>query len=185
MKPRIALAALMIAAPAGMASAQAPLQGTVSVDGTVAGVCVLGPPSLTAVPLGTLIATSGPRTGRLTTIPAQTINFPASWCNFANTRVSVSANAILAADATAPSAGYARAVNFTSTVTNWAVANAVVTTAASASGATPTATGSGGAHPTPKLADVTMTLNNFTVPSDLLLVTGAYAGNVTITLGPS
>jgi hypothetical protein len=185
MKARIALAALMIAAPAGMASAQGPVQGRVAVDGTVAGRCVLGPPSLAAVPLGTLIDTTGPRAGRLRAIAAQTINFPGSWCNFANTRISVSANAILAADPTAPAAGFARAVNFTSTVTNWAAANAAVTTAASAGGGTPAANGSGGTHPAPKLADLTMTLNNFAVPSDLLLVTGNYAGAVTITLGPA
>lgn len=184
MKARIALAALMIAAPAGMASAQA-LQGTVTVDGSVAGRCVLGAPSLSPVALGTLIDTSGPRAGRLRAIAAQTINFPGSYCNFANTRISVAANAILAADATAPNPGFARAVNFTSTVTNWAAANAAVTTAASAGGGTPSATGSGGTHPAPKLADLTMTLNNFAVPTDALLVTGAYAGNVTITLGPA
>ena len=183
MKARIALATLMIALPAGMASAQGPLQGTVSIDGTVAGRCVLGSPSQAAVPLGVLIDTAGPRAGRLRPIAATTINFPGSWCNFANTRISVSANAILAADATAPSAGFARAVNFTSTVTNWAASNAAVTTAASAAGGTAAATGNGGTNPAPKLADLTMTLNNFAVPSDLLLVTGNYAGAVTITLG--
>ena len=184
MKARIALAAILAAIPA-TASAQQPLQGAVAVDGSVAGRCVLGPPSLAAVPLGTLIDTSGARVDRLTTIAAQAINFPGSWCNFANTRVSVSANALLAADATAPSAGYARAVNFTATATNWAAANAVVTTAASASGATPAASAPGGTNPAPKLADISLTLNSFTVPADAFLVTGAYAGNVTITLGPA
>jgi len=185
MKARIALAALVIAAPAGMASAQGPLEGRVAVDGSVAGRCVLGPPSQSAVPLGTLTNTSGPRTGRLATIAAQAINFPGSYCNFAGTRISVSANAMVAADATAPQPGFARAVNFTSTVSNWAAANAVVTTAASAGGATPAAQGPGGTHPAPKLADLTLTLNNFAVPSDLLLVSGGYAGAVTITLGPA
>ena len=41
------------------------------------------------------------------------------------------------------------------------------------------------AQPLPKIADVLLTLNNFAVPADLLLVTGTYAGNVTITLGPA
>lgn len=185
MKARAALAALLIAAPAGMACAQSTAQGTVAIDGSVAGVCKLGPPSQTAVPLGTLVNTSGPRTGRLATIPAQSINLPGSYCNFANTRISIAASAMLASDATAPQPGFARAVNFTSTVTNWASTNAVVTTAASAGGATPAANGSGGTHPAPKLADITLTLNNFAVPSDLLLVAGGYAGAVTITLGPA
>jgi hypothetical protein len=183
MKARIALAAILAVLPA-TAMAQT-VQGRVAVDGTVAGRCVLGPPSLSAVPLGTLIDTSGARAGRLTTIASQAINFPGSWCNFANTRVTVSANALLAADATAPAAGFARAVNFTTTVTSWAPTNAAVTTAASASGATPSASAPGGTQPAPKLADLTLTLNNFAVPADSLLVTGAYAGNVTITLGPA
>ena len=183
MKVRIALAVLLAGIPAA-AHAQT-VQGTVAVDGSVAGRCVLGPPSQASVPLGTLIDTSGARAGRLTTIAAQSINFPGSWCNFANTRITVSANAMLAADATAPMPGFARAVNFTSTVTNWAAANAAVTTAASAGGATPGASAPGGTHPAPKLADLTLTLNNFAVPADSLLVTGAYAGNVTITLGPA
>ena len=184
MKARIALAAILAAIPA-MASAQQPLQGNVGVDGAVAGRCVLGPPSLAAVPLGTLINTSGARAGRLTTIASQTINFPGSWCNFANTRITVSANALLAADATAPATGFARSVNFTSTVTTWAATNATVTTAASAGGATPSASAPGGTQPTPKLTDLTLTLNNFAVPADAFLVTGNYAGNVTVTLGPA
>jgi hypothetical protein len=183
MKARIALVALLAGIPAA-AQAQT-VQGTVAVDGVVAGRCVLGPPSLASVPLGTLIDTSGPRTGRLTVIGAQSINFPGSWCNFANTRITVSANALLAANPAAPSPGFARSVNFTSTVTNWAAANATVTTAASGAGATPAASAPGGTHPAPKLADLTLTLNNFAVPADALLVTGAYAGNVTITLGPA
>jgi hypothetical protein len=97
----------------------------------------------------------------------------------------VSANALLAADATTPLPGYARAVNFTSTVANWATANAVTTTGATATGASPAASSNGGTQPLPKIADVQLTLNNFAVPADLLLVTGSYAGNVTITLGPA
>ena len=183
MKARIALAAILAVLPAS-AMAQT-VQGRVAVDGTVASRCVLGPPSLTAVPLGTLINTSGARVGRLTTIASQTINFPGSWCNFANTRITVSANALLAADATAPATGFARSVNFTSTVTTWAATNATVTTAASAAGATPAASAPGGIQPTPKLTDLTLTLNNFAVPADAFLVTGNYAGNVTVTLGPA
>ncbi len=185
MKARLALAALLIAAPAATAGAQGPAEGRVGVDGSVAGRCVLGPPSQSAVPLGTISNTSGPRTGRLASIPAQSIAFPGSYCNFAGTRISVSANAMLAADATAPQPGFARAVNFTSTVVNWAASNAAVTTGAAANGASPAAQGAGGTHPAPKLADLTLTLNNFAVPSDLLLVAGGYSGAVTITLGPA
>lgn len=184
MKVGIALAAALLATPFA-ASAQGSLEGRVGVDGLVAGRCVLGPPSQPSVALGTLIDTSGPRTGRLTAIAARSITFPGSYCNFANTRITVSANALLAADTTAPLAGFARAVNFTSTVSNWAASDAAATTAASAAGASPGSAGSGGTQPLPKIADVNLVLNNFAVPSDLLLVTGSYAGNVTITLGPA
>lgn len=184
MKARIALAAALMAAPLA-AQAQSNVQGRVGVDGLVAGRCVLGPPSQPSVALGTLIDTSGARTGRLTSIAARTINFPGSYCNFANSRITVSANALLAADTTAPLAGFARAVNFTSTVSNWATANAATTTAATAGGGSAGSSSNGGVQPLPKIADVSLVLNNFAVPSDLLLVTGAYAGNVTITLGPA
>lgn len=185
MKGRIALAVALFATPVMAMAQQGNNQGRVGVDGLVAGRCVLGPPSLAAVPLGTLIDTSGARTGRLTAIAARSINFPGSYCNFANSRITVSANALLAANAGAPLPGYARAVNFTSTVTNWATANAAATTAATAAGASPSASGNGGTQPLPKIADVLLTLNNFAVPADSLLVTGAYAGDVTITLGPA
>lgn len=185
MKPGIALALLLAATPFAAGAQQSDVEGRVGVEGLVAGRCVLGPPSQAAVALGTLIDTSGVRTGRLTSIAARSINFPGSYCNFANSRITVSANALLAADATTPLPGYARAVNFTSTVANWATANAVTTTAATATGASPASAGNGGTQPLPKIADVQLTLNNFAVPADLLLVTGAYAGNVTITLGPA
>ena len=183
MKSQIALAAFLAAIPAA-AGAQTG-QGNVGVDGSVAGRCVLGPPSLSSVALGTLLNTSGPRVGRLALLAGRSINFPGSWCNFANTRVTVSASALIASDTAVPMPGYARAVNFTTTVANWAAANAQVTTLATVSGATPSASAPGGTHPTPKLADLMLTVSDFSVPADSLLVTGSYAGNVTITLGPA
>jgi len=187
MKTRIALLVLTIAIPAGTASAQqgAPVQGSVSLDAIVAGRCTLGTPSQSAIPLGQLSNSSGPRVGRLTTIPAQQISLPGSWCNFANTTMTVEARALVALDASPVQAGFARAVNYTSTVTNWAASDAATTTGATAGGTTPSSQGVSGIHPEPKLADLILTLNNFTVPSDGLLVSGAYAGAVTIILGPA
>lgn len=185
MKARIALALLATAAPAAAGAQGVPRQGSVGLEGSVAGICILGPPSRTSVALGTLIDVSGPRTGRLAAIPAQQINLPGSWCNFAGTTIRVSASALVASDATTVQAGFARAVNFTSTVANWANPNAAVTTAASAGGAAPTAQASGGTLTQPKLADLTLTLSNFAVPSDALLVSSGYAGVVTITLAPA
>ena len=186
MKARILAAALLIALPTGVANAQSDSdEETVGVNGTVAGLCILGPPSRTSVPLGQLINVSGPRVGRIAAITDQTVLLPGSFCNFAGTSLTVSADAMLASDTNAVQTGFARAVNFTSIVTNWVSPDATVTTAAAAGGANPSAEGTGGTQPAPKIADLTLTLNGFTVPSDLLLVAGDYAGSVTITLGPA
>lgn len=185
LKATAAALALLVALP-GVANAQSTSDdATVDVSGTVAGLCILGDPSRTSVPLGQLINTSGPQVGKLTAISAQTINLPNSFCNFAGTNLRVSAQALLSSDTNAVQTGFARAVNFTSTVSNWATQDATVTTAAAAGGATPSAQGTGGTQPAPKIADLTLTLNGFTVPSNLLLVAGTYSGSVTITLGPA
>jgi hypothetical protein len=116
---------------------------------------------------------------------SEQVNLPGSFCNFAGTSLSISAQAMLA-ESTAPvPTGFARAVNFTSTVTNWADPDSVVTTSATASGATPSADGSGGVQPLPRIADLPLTLSNFTAPGDFLLVAGNYSGTVVITLGPA
>ncbi|HET9428160.1 MAG TPA: hypothetical protein VFO69_07360 [Allosphingosinicella sp.] len=186
MMRHFALLAVLAAAPIGVANAQdGSDQETVPISGTVAGICVLGPPSQTAVDLGQMINMSGPDAGRIAPLAAQEVTLPDSFCNFAGTHISVSADALLADDSTTVQPGFARAVNFTSTVTNWATGDATVTTAATAGGAMPTAEASGGTQPLPRIADLELTLNNFTVPSNLRLVAGAYAGSVTITLGPA
>lgn len=172
---------------AGTASAQqaSDVSGTVSIDGIVTPLCQLGPPSRTSVDLGVLIATSGQRAGRMAAFGPQQINLPGSFCNFAGSAVSISAKAMLSdADGDVP-AGFARAVNFTSTVSNWASENAVVTTSASAAGDTSDADGSGGIMPEPHVADLPLVLSNFTAPGDNLLIAGSYSGTVTITLGPA
>ena len=157
----------------------------VAITAQVAGICVLGPPTPAAVDLGQIIATSGPRTGRIAALGSRQVMLPGSFCNFGGTQLHVVAEALLAANTAAPPAGFARAVNYNATVDNWASTPPSVTTAASAGGGTPTAEGDGGIQPTGKTADLALTLSSFTVPSDLLLVSGAYTGSVTITLGPA
>jgi len=172
---------------AGTASAQqvSDSGGTVSIDGTVTPLCMLGPPSRTSVDLGVLIATSGSRAGRMASFGPQQITLPGSFCNFAGSAVSISAQAMVSDTDIDVPAGFARAVNFTSTVTNWAIEDAIVTTSASADGDTTDADGSGGTMPEPHIADLPLTLSNFTAPGDNLLVAGSYSGTVTITLGPA
>jgi hypothetical protein len=186
MKNTFVSLALVSALCAGTAHAQSTSDpGSVPITGNVAGLCILGAPSRTAVDLQQLINTAGGRVGRLAAIGNQQITLPNSFCNFAGTSLRVSAQALIADDAAAVQQGFARAVNYTSTVSNWASSDAVATTTATAGGGTPAVIGTGGNQPAPKLTDLTLTLSGFSVPSDLLLVAGGYSGLVTITLGPT
>ena len=178
-------AALIALAMAGTAPAAPSDTGEVSVAGSVAGLCVLGEPSRGSIDLGQMAATSGPRVGRIAALPPQDVKLPGSFCNFAGTAIKVEAEALVGDDVSAVQPGFARAVNFTSTVADWASEAPSVKTAANANGGSPAAEGSGGAHPAPKIADLTLTLSGFTVPADAILVAGLYSGRVTITLGPA
>lgn len=186
MKSRILLVAALAAAPAAVANAQSSAdQEQVGVEGFVASLCVLGPPSRTSIDLGQLAAMSGARVGRIAPLASQHVTLPGSFCNFAGTALTVSADALVASDAAPVQPGFARAVNYISTIGNWAVVPATVATGASAGGTSPSAEAAGGTQPSPKIADLDLQLSGFSVPSDLLLVAGAYSGSVTITLGPA
>ena len=191
MKLRLLMFATLLLASAGTARAQQGSSGDLSVvghvgvDGNVAGVCKLGPPSRTTIAVGTLSNTSGARVGRIATLPQQDVTLPGSYCNFGGTKVTVRAEAMIGSDDNALPAGFARAVNYSSTVTTWATTAPNVTTAATANGSTPIAEGSGGTQPTAKITDLVLSLSSFTVPSDALLMAGNYTGQVTITLGPA
>jgi hypothetical protein len=158
---------------------------TVAVNGQVAPLCILGTPSQSSINLGQLVDVSGTRVGRLTTIANRVVTMPQSFCNYANSAIRVDATALIGSDTSTPPTGFARAVNYGAAVSGWATANAAATTAATAAGTNPTATATGGTQPEPKIADVTLTLSSFAVPSDQLLVAGNYSGQVVITLGPA
>jgi hypothetical protein len=177
----IALAAL----PAAAFAQPTPATGTVSVDGRVAPICLLGAPNPAPVNLGQMVATSGPRVGRITVLPNQTVTLPNSFCNFAGSTVTVQATALTASDASSPQPGFARAVNYTATATGWAMGSSAATSPALRDGTLPTATGTGASQPLPKRGDIAVTLSNFTVPSDSILVAGNYSGLVIVTLGPT
>ena len=186
MKHLTGFVALTLAAlPVSAMAQSAPATGTVSIDGRVAPMCILGSPTPAVVNLGQMAVTSGPRVGKIAVLPSQTVTLPLSFCNFAGSVVTVQANALLSADASSPQSGFARAVNYTATATGWAVGNAAATTAALRDGTLPGATGTGGTQPLPKIADIGVTLSSFTVPGDLILVSGNYSGLVVVTLGPA
>lgn len=180
------LLALPMLAFAGAAIAQTSDTATadVTVGGNVARLCVLGQPTPPTIDVGQMAETSGTRVGRIRTISTQVVTLPASFCNFAGSAVTVSATALVVNDNLAVQPGFARAVNFAASASNWAGSPTNVTTTASASGATPSASSTGTSQPLPKIADVRLELTGFSAPGDALLVAGTYSGLVTVTLGP-
>ena len=180
--------AAMAAIIPGTAFAQAASDtstGQVVVNGNVARLCILGTPSRATVDLGQMAATSGTRVGRIAVLGDQSVTLPGSFCNFAGSALTVTVTALVSTDASAVQPGFAKAVNYTATASNWAITATAATSAATASGATPTATSTGATQPAPKTADVTVTLSGFTAPSDALLTAGTYNGLVVVTLGPA
>ncbi len=178
-----ALAFLLSAAPAAAQSNTA--TGTVAIDGQVRSVCILGDPNPALVNLGQISASSGPRTGKIDAIAPRTVTLPASFCNFAGSVLRVTTTAMTSSDTTSPQPGFTRAVNYTATASGWAIGTAAATSNALRDGTSPTATGTGATQPLPKIADIAVTLSNFTTPGDLILVAGNYSGNVVVTLGPA
>ena len=186
MKHLTGLMALSLAALPATALAQStPATGQVAIDGRVAPLCILGAPTPAPVNLGQMVATSGPRVGRIAVLPNQTVNLPNSFCNFAGSTVTVQTTALTASDASSPQPGFARAVNYTASASGWAAGSSAATSSALRDGTLPTATGSGPSQPLPKRGDIAVTLSNFTVPSDSILVAGNYNGLVIVTLGPT
>ncbi|KHK93550.1 hypothetical protein [Novosphingobium malaysiense] len=185
MRKLTGLCAVVLAAVPATAFAEVSDTGNVAIDGRVASICILGDPSSATVDLGQMAATSGSRAGRIDTLAAQTVNLPGSFCNFAGSAVTVDAVALVSNDASPLQAGFARAVNFTARATGWATGDAAATTAALGDGTGASASGTGTTQPLPKIADIGVTLSEFTVPGDSLLVAGSYSGTVVVTLGPA
>lgn len=185
MNRTVSLSFLALALLPAPALAQSEATGTVAIDGRVAPVCILGNPNPALVDLGQLSASSGPRTGRIAVIPSHTVTLPASYCNFAGSVVTVTATALTSNDASSPQPGFSRAVNYTASASNWASGASTTTTAALRDGSSPTSSGTGATQPLPKVADILLTLSNFTAPGDPILVAGNYSGTVVVTLGPA
>ncbi len=172
---------------AGTASAQVSASdgGNVAVDGSVAPICILGAPSRPTIDLGTMTETSGTRVGKIAALPTETVTLPNSFCNFAGSAITMTVSALVRNDAIPLQPGFARAVNFTASATNWAGSPSSVTSSAAADGSNSTTTNQGSTQPLPKIADLPVELSGFSVPADMLLVSGAYQGAVVITLGPA
>ncbi len=186
MKLPLAFTIMAIAAlPAGAWAQSNSDEGDVSINGTVAPLCILGDPAPALVDLGQMAETSGLRVGRVRTIANQTVTLPNSFCNFAGSVVTIEASAMLTDDPTAPQSGFARAVNYTATANGWASLPSTTTTSALGDGSNPDSSGFGSTQPLPNIADIEVELSGFSVPGDALMVADNYSGLVTVTLGPA
>lgn len=188
MKPSLSILALaLLAAPAPILAQTAGVsdEGEVQVIGTVTPICVLGEPSATIIDLGTMIDLSGPRVGRISGIAPRTVTMPNSFCNYSNTMITISAGAMVETGGTPANTGFARAVNYTVTVSPWATSEAQLQTSAAADGSGAPGVAYSSNQPLPQISDLEMELSSFTVPSDALLVAGDYSGLIVVTLGPA
>jgi hypothetical protein len=132
-----------------------------------------------------MAVTSGARVGKLGAIADHSVSLPATFCNYGGTQLTVGATALLeTGDESVPPSGFSKAVNFTANVSGWTTAAASVTTTAAADGSNAVTNGNGPEQASPNSANLTLTLTNFSAPNDAQLVAGAYAGLVTITVGP-
>lgn len=178
------LAATLVSMPA---MAQDSDTGDVAVNGNVTPLCLLGAPSTPTVDLGNMVAVSGTRAGKVRAIGNQVVTLPASFCNYAGSVLTVDATALVetTGGASTPPANFARAVNFTASAGQWGGGSAAATSGATANGSEATGSGTSAVQPAPRQTDIAITLSNFIVPADALLVAGAYSGLVRVTLGPA
>jgi hypothetical protein len=185
MKTRIFLV-VPLALLAFPAMAQAVLtdtaRGSVDVTGDVTRLCSMGLPTPSPVDIGQMVNTGGLRAGQLAAISNRNVTLPNTFCNYAGTRLTVQANAMLTAGANAP--GFTKAVNYQASVAGWGAGPATINTGAAADGSTPSATSLGSIVTAPRISDLTLTFSSFSAPADLRPVAGGYRGTVTIVVGP-
>lgn len=153
--------------------------------GSVAPICVLGEPSESVIDLGTLIDLSGPRIGRMAALAPREVTMPGSFCNYANTMISISASAMTEQTGAPLNTGFSRTVNYRVIVSPWATVEADLLTNAAADGSGPAGNATSASQPLPQVSDLRMQLSDFAAPSDALLVAGEYSGLITVTLGPA
>ena len=159
--------------------AQDVARGGVSLGAEVGRLCVLGAPSPAGVALGQISASSGAGLGRLAAIPAQTVQLPGSFCNYAGAALAITASPLAVTSGVAQ-AGFTGSVNYTCTISAWGAAAATVRTSAQSA----TGTGASSTNTVPKETDLTLVMSDFASQTDDLLQPGAYLALVTITLGP-
>lgn len=171
MRASYVLAALALPLAAGVAQAQAPVTGTISIDGTVASRCSLSINSQT-ISLGEM---SQPADGRLNASVVNGQNRTLTgFCNGATAQMTVEAQPLL--NPAAAASGFDNRVNYTATATANSVNGTDTSTVAGAG--TPVAIGA-------FAGNILVTLSGASSPNNGVLVAGGYNGQVLVTLTPN
>jgi hypothetical protein len=165
----LAVPAVLIASPA--LAQTSGVNGTVTIDGTVAGRCMFTIPNKT-ISLGEISLASD---GKLDVSKVNGRNETLTgWCNNTSASMAVTATE-LTNTATAPT-GFDNRVNYTATAVTGAIsaADSSVTAGAGSPSTVGLFTG-----------DIVVTLSNASSPTNGLMVAGTYNGNVVVTLTPT
>lgn len=164
-----AVPAALVASPA-LAQTSA-VNGTVTIDGTVAGRCMFTVPNKT-ISLGEISLASD---GKLDVSKVNGRNETLTgWCN--NTTASMTVTATELTNGTTAPTGFDNRVNYTATA---------VTGATSASDTSVTAGAGAPSNVGLFTGDIVVTLSNAATPTNGLMVAGTYNGNVVVTLTPT
>ncbi len=158
----------LLAAPA---MAQTAVDGTVDINGSVAGRCMFIVPNKT-ISLGEIsLASNGKLDVSKVNGRSETLT---GWCN--NTTAAMTVTATQLTNATTAPTGFDNRVDYTATA---------VTGSTSANDSSVTA----GAGPASSVGlfsgDIVVTLSNASTPNNGLMVAGTYNGNVVVTLTPT
>jgi len=173
------LAGLAAAMPAFGADGSA--STSVTITGSAAKVCALGPASASTLNVGALVNLSD---GTLAPISEQFTTINNSWCNTAST-IGIIATPLVAQNYTAtPPAGFTRAVNYKATASGWTSPAAAFTTTGNSSGGGNGTTPASVPATDPVAQQITVTVSNFATPGtgNRLVADTNYSGQITVTL---
>ena len=151
-------------------------------------VCKLGATSAPSIPLGVIAQVSGGGIGRLRTDLGERVITVDAWCN-TSSAINVTAQAMLGPvfGDTPATAVFARTVNFRARATGWtadAQAPAIASNGDRFGNGQVSLTSPDSSVSGPNQATLSIRLDQFAVPANSLLIGGAYAGAVIVTITP-
>lgn len=156
---------------ASPAMAQTAVDGTVNINGSVAGRCMFTVPNKT-ISLGEIsLASNGKLDVRKVNGKSETLT---GWCNNTTASMTVTSSPLL--NGTTAPTGFDNRVDYTATA---------VTGSTSANDTSVTAGAGAASNVGLFTGDIVVTLSNASSPTSGLMVAGGYSGNVVVTLTPT